>query len=133
MNGIDYHPDGYLLAAIMGAQSFARVPLDAPEEVSEVTLSESIVGDGLALRQDGTLVVVGSSVAEDGSATPEVIVLRSTDGWGTAEVAARVSTPSQPTTAALRDGEMWAVNPHFSGLGAEEPVQVFEIFRIELP
>lgn len=133
LNGIDYHPDGYLLVALMGAQSMARVPLDAPEDLSEVSLSEPIVGDGLALRPDGTLVVVGSSVGEDASPVPEVIILSSADGWNTAEVAARAATPSQPTTAALRGDAIYAVNPHFSGLGAEEPIQVFEIFRVELP
>jgi sugar lactone lactonase YvrE len=133
LNGIDYHPDGYLLVALMGAQSMARVPLDAPGDLSEVALSEPIVGDGLALRPDGALVVVGSSVGEDGSPVSEVIVLSSADGWDTAEVAARAATPSQPTTAALRGDEIYAVNPHFSGLGAEEPLQVFEIFRVEFP
>lgn len=131
LNGIDYHPDGYLLAAIMGTASFVRVPLDAPETLSEVTLPEPITGDGLALRADGTLVVVGSSVAEDGSSAPEVLILRSTDGWATAEVASRAAAPSQPTTAAVRGDAVYAVNPHFSGLGAEQPVEVFEIFRVD--
>jgi sugar lactone lactonase YvrE len=133
LNGIDYHPDGYLLVALMGAQSMARIPLDAPDELTEVALSEPLVGDGLALRFDGTLVVVGSSIGGDGSPVPEVLLLRSMDGWSTAEVSARATTPSQPTTAALRGDAVYAVNPHFSGLGAEEPVQVFEIFRVELP
>ncbi len=133
LNGIDYHPGGYLLASVMDAQSLVRVPLDAPGELSEVTLSEPIIADGLALHPDGALVVVGSSVAEDGSPVAEVIVLSSGDGWSTAEVAARASTPSQPTTAALRGDAVYAVNPHFSGLGAEEPIQLFEIFRVELP
>jgi sugar lactone lactonase YvrE len=133
LNGIDYHPDGYLLVAVMGAQAFVRVPLDAPDQLSDVTLSEPVVGDGLVLRPDGTLLVVGSSIADDGSPSPEVMILRSTDGWETAEIAARASTPSQPTTATLRGDAVWAVNPHFSGLGAEEPVQVFEIFRVDFP
>jgi sugar lactone lactonase YvrE len=133
LNGIEYHPDGYLLAAIMSRQSMVRVPLDAPGELSEVTLSEPIVGDGLTLRPDGTLVVVGSSVAEDGSSVPEVVVLSSSDGWSTAEVASRAAAPTQPTTAALRGEAVYAVNPHFDGLGGEDPVPVFEIFRVDFP
>lgn len=133
LNGIEYHPDGYLLVAVLSGQSMFRVPLDAPEELSEVTLSEPIAGDGLALRSDGTLVVVGNSIGEDGTPTSEVMLLRSDDGWASAEIASRVATPSRPTTAALRGDAVYAVNPHFSGLGAAVPVRVFEIFRVELP
>ena len=78
------------------------------------------------------VVVVGSSIAEDGTPVSEVMLLRSDDGWISAEIASRAATPSQPTTAALRGDAVYAVNPHFSGLGAEEPVRVFEIFRVEL-
>jgi sugar lactone lactonase YvrE len=133
LNGIEYHPDGYLLVAVMSGQAMFRIPLDAPGELSEVALSEPIVGDGLSLRPDGTLVVVGSSVGADGAPVPEVIILSSADGWSSAQVAERASTPSQPTTAALRGDAVYVVNPHFDGLGAEEPVQVFEIFRVYFP
>jgi sugar lactone lactonase YvrE len=133
LNGIEYHPDGYLLAAIMGGQSIVRVPIEDPGDLAEVILSEPIVGDGLALRSDGTLVVVGSSVADDGSPVSEVIILGSTDGWRSAGITARAATPSQPTTAALRGDAVYAVNPHFEGLGADEPVTVFEIFRVDFP
>ncbi|MDP2496859.1 MAG: hypothetical protein Q8W44_02600 [Candidatus Palauibacterales bacterium] len=130
LNGIDYHPDGYLVVAMAGDSTFYRVPLDDPSSLAEVSVSEPISADGIVFRSPTELAVVGTTFRGEEPIT-EVLLLSTDDGWSSASVAGRQVAPLGPTTAAIRDGEVYAVTPHFSGMGGEEPVEVFEIFRVE--
>jgi len=131
LNGIDYHADGYLVVAMAGDRTFYRVPLDDPGSATEISVPEPISADGIVFRSPTELAVVGTTFRGEEPRT-EILLLSSDDGWKSATVAGRQAAPLQPTTAAVRDGEVYAVTPHFSGMGGEEPVEVFEIFRVEL-
>lgn len=130
LNGIDYHPDGYLVVAMAGDSTFYRVPLDDPSSLTEVSMPEPISADGIVFRSPTELAVVGTTFRGEEPIT-EVLLLSTDDGWSTASVAGRRVAPLGPTTAAIRDGQVYAVTPHFSGMGGEQPVEVFEIFRVE--
>lgn len=127
LNGIDHHPDGYLLVVMAGDRTLYRVPLDAPGELSEVELSEPFGADGLVLRDDGALVAVATTGSGEDQRS-EALLLRSDDGWSSARVVDRAPAPGA-TTAAVRDGAVYVVNPHFAEMGGDEPVQAFEIYR----
>lgn len=132
LNGIDYHPDGYLVVAMAGDRTFYKIPLDEPGAMTEVAVPEPISADGIVFRSPTELAVVGTTYGEgEEESRSEVLLLASDDGWESATVAGRRTTPLEPTTAAIRDGQVYAVTPHFSGMGGEEPVEVFEIFRVE--
>lgn len=128
LNGIDHHPDGYLLVAVAGRRTLMRVPVDAPTEMAEVELSEPFAADGLVLREDGDLVAV-SSTGQGESSRDETLVLRSDDGWSSASVVGRAPSPGA-TTGAVRDDAIYVVNPHFGEMGGEGQVPVFEIYRV---
>lgn len=128
LNGIDLHPDGYLLAAVAGRRTLVRVPLDDPGFLEEVELSEPFAADGLHLRENGDLVAVATT-GEGEERRNEALVLRSEDGWRSAEVVARAPAPGA-TTAAERDDAVYVVNPHFEGMGGDGRVPVFEIYRV---
>lgn len=129
LNGIDFHPDGFLLVAVMGRDALVRVPLASPSDLAEVELPEPIAGDGLVLAPDGTLVVVGSTGAA-GDRRSEVVWLASRDGWASAEIVARAPSGGA-TTGTLREGAVYVVHPHFEAMGASEPHPSFEIYRVE--
>ena len=74
LNGVEYHPDGFLLVAMGSARTLYRVPLDQPAAFAEVTLSEPFAGDGLALRADGRLFAAAPYAGE-------ALELASADGW----------------------------------------------------
>lgn len=128
LNGIEHHPDGYLLAAVAGRGALVKVPLEDPSALADVSLPEPIGADGLVLMEDGTLVAVVFGAADD--PTSDVAWLRSDDDWASAEVVARAPSASA-TTATVRDGAVYAVDPHFSALGGGEPHPVFEILRVD--
>lgn len=122
LNGLDVHPDGFLLVAHMGNAQILKIALDG-STVDVVELDEPLSGDGFVLMPDGGLAVVGSVNDVNG-----VYVVRSEDGWATATVAARVEMPGV-TTGAVRDGEIYGVNPRFDDMGADPPTATFEITR----
>ena len=58
MNGLDVHPDGYLLVAKKSDGKLFKVPLDAPKKFTAVKLPEPITaGDGILLA-GGDLVII---------------------------------------------------------------------------
>lgn len=129
-NGIDHHPDGYLIVAMPGRQTLVRVPLDAPAELHDVELPGPLAADGIVLREDGALVAVATPTSAEEGPGSDVVVLRSSDGWRSAEFVGRAPAGGA-TTAALRDGAIYVVNPRFDAMGGEEPPREFRIYRVE--
>jgi sugar lactone lactonase YvrE len=123
LNGIDYHPDGYLLVAKADEGALFKVPLDDPEAFSRVELDAPVSGaDGIVLRPDGALAVVGQPQS--------VFLVRSEDDWATASIVETASLEQPATTAAIRDGEVYAIFAQLSAMGSDDPPDVFPIVRV---
>jgi sugar lactone lactonase YvrE len=101
INGIAWHPGGYLLVGHYATGTLFRVTLGAHPEVTEVAIDRALVGaDGLALRPNGTLAVVTNHIGSSGEEA--VTVLASRTNWRTAHEVAREPWPvSDPTTIAV--------------------------------
>jgi sugar lactone lactonase YvrE len=127
LNGIEYHPRGYLLAAVAGTEKLFRIPLAEPTDLIEVRLPEPISIDGITRQSDGTIVVAAPFA-------PAVISLSSHDDWQSARIEGRapVAATDSTTNTAIRDGAVYAINAHFAQMHGPKPVQTFEIFRVEL-
>jgi sugar lactone lactonase YvrE len=125
LNGIQYHPGGYLLAAVAGANKLLRIPLDNPAGMTEVQLPEPISIDGITLEPDGNVVVAAPF-------TPAVIRLTSRDDWMSTQIVDRMTVAATDTTTntAIRDGVVYALNAHFAQMDGPQPVSAFEIFRV---
>jgi outer membrane protein assembly factor BamB len=94
VNGIS-HSDGVLIVGLTQAGTLLRVPLDNPQNVSAVTLAESLVGvDGILFREDGKLLAVSNSEGK-------LYLLSSTDGWVSATVEATADVPVGATSVTL--------------------------------
>ncbi|MFB9906649.1 SMP-30/gluconolactonase/LRE family protein [Allokutzneria oryzae] len=101
MNGIVWHPNGFLLATRYDTGTLLRIPLDDPSRITEVRLDRPLVGgDGLDLRPDGTLAVVTNAFGGNGKVA--VSVLRGNRDWTEARAVRRVEpwADSQPSTIA---------------------------------
>lgn len=122
LNGIVYHPDGFLIASDYSRGLLWKVPLNDPEALEEVRLPQPLKGpDGLLLKSSTELVAVQSFPADDGSMAGDVTLLASADAWTSAQIEA-VAIPDDldgPTTATLRDGEVWVVNSRFPRIFAD--------------
>ena len=99
LNGIVYHPDGYLLTAKTSDGTLYKVPLATPTAFAAVTSSQSLVGaDGLLLLDNNTLLVVAGS-------QNTVFRMASTDAWTTTRSSGSFATGAvSATTITRRNG-----------------------------
>ena len=121
-NGIDYHPDGYLLVSIIKVNDkgiyekhgLVKVPLNTPNDSTTITIADDLFGgfDGMVITPQGKVIGVTNNRKTGGGNT--LIELSSNDSWKSAQVTqAKEITPS--TTVALTPkGEPYVINQDFS-------------------
>ncbi|MGO1055734.1 SMP-30/gluconolactonase/LRE family protein [Crossiella sp. CA198] len=131
MNGIVWHPRGHLLAVNYATGVLWRIPLANPAALAQVTLPEPLVGgDGLDLRPDGSLTVVTNNLSAPGRVA--IRVLRSTDGWRSAQVTRRAEpwTDTEPTTVTSTPHGSYVLDGRLATLLAGKPVDTFTLRRL---
>ncbi|UOQ74015.1 hypothetical protein [Hymenobacter cellulosilyticus] len=108
LNGIVFHPDGYLLVAKANDGSLFKVPISNPAGFTKVTVTQSLVGaDGLLLFDPQTLLLVSGSQTT-------VFRLTSTNAWVSAAEAGKFATGAvSPTTITRRTpGDAYVLYPY---------------------
>lgn len=137
LNGIVYHPDGYLIAADYTRGLLWKVTLDKEPVLSEIRLPQRLKGpDGLRLKNANELVIVQSFPGPKGRMSGDVTLLSSSDAWASARIVAIAAPPGLdgPTGAALRDGEVWVVNSRYPRLFADvaqaDRTRTFSIIKV---
>lgn len=111
LNGIAYHPDGFLLVGKYNSGELFRIGL-ANKTIEKVALASPLVGaDGFSLMSSGKLLVAVNAGAD------KAVELTSTDGWRSAEVSREVkSIQSMPTAVAKVDKDVWLLNSRLDTL-----------------
>jgi hypothetical protein len=126
LNGIVYHPDGYLLVAKSDDGSLFRIPVDNPTAFSRISIDGDVVGvDGLELLEDNQLMIVTNVLG--GGSSNTVQLLSSSDDWQTAVQTDMFLLPFPATTAARATNAVFIVrgrlenlfNPDFDGTDTE--------------
>ena len=125
INGIEFHPDGFLIAAQAEARGLLRVGLDGA--VTRVEVPEPMGVDGLVFLADGRLAAVART-GEGETGQTEVLLLESADGWGSATIVGRWEAASEATTAAVRGGDVYVIDARFADMGGDAPY--FDITRV---
>lgn len=104
LNGLVVHPDGYLLVIKKSDGALFKVPLDHPEQVSQLDLGNTLVGgDGLLLTNARQLMVIANKVA--GADTNAAFTLGSEDGWRSATLVSQLALGDVYPTTAVRRGD----------------------------
>lgn len=110
LNGIVYHPDGYLLVIHTFSGNLYKIDLVKGEEVKliNVTGGSLMLGDGLELLSPTKLVVAGN---------PAGRLVESTDGWETASLVSTCSGLKHrlATSATVKNGRVYL--SHMIGIG----------------
>ena len=113
LNGIEYHPAGYLIVASPGTGEFIRVPVDNPQRWEMIDLDVPATGvDGVVWASDGSLAGVSNNRSR-------AVKYVSDDNWRSARLTGMASYSGQSTTGAAVGDEIYVVQPHFSD--AEPP------------
>jgi sugar lactone lactonase YvrE len=114
LNGIEYHPAGYLILVSPGTGQLIRVPVNNPGSLSIVELSHPATGgDGIVWAADGSLVSVSNN-------SSNVLKFRSDDNWRSADLVGLATFEGQATTGATVGDDTYVVQPHFADSGAPE-------------
>ncbi|MEZ4668079.1 MAG: SMP-30/gluconolactonase/LRE family protein [Anaerolineae bacterium] len=123
LNGIEFHPDGYLLAAVTGSSSLYKIPLDDPDNVTLVETDMPYSIDGMAFDPNYDLVAVAR--VEAGQV---LVMLSSDDDWATAREQSHVETDGNATTVAIRGDSAYYTKAYFSNPAQE----VYDITQVTL-
>jgi quercetin dioxygenase-like cupin family protein/sugar lactone lactonase YvrE len=112
LNGIVYHPKGYLLTVKKSTGALYRIPLAAPERFARVQVPGNFTGgDGLLLSGDDQLVVIANRTPAHKS--EKAFVLKSTDDWASAKLVDSIALgDSYPTTCAALGNKLYALSSH---------------------
>lgn len=129
LNGIVYHPDGYLLVNHMALGKLLKVDL-ASKQVQAVALDKPISGaDGMVLINSSTLGVVKNGLTGD---TKQIVRLVSQDGWRHAnETGTATVGEVTPTTATMVGASVYVIDARLSELfdGKGSRSRIFMIER----
>jgi sugar lactone lactonase YvrE len=112
LNGIAFHPDGYLLVGKYNSGDLFRVTIADPKRIERVKLPQALKGaDGFSLVDAQHLVVVLNLGAD------KTVELVSTDGWASAQIARETKSATSMPTAATRAGkDVWVLNSRLDTL-----------------
>jgi sugar lactone lactonase YvrE len=127
LNGIVWHPSGFLLVAQNGNGSLLKVDVANPKNVAKVMIGQFFPGaDGLWLNDNNTLTLV-----QNGGVN-KVFKIKTTDAWATAKPTEATGPEDRfayPSTAAIAGTETWIMNANFSELaeGNNAPSKKFSI------
>jgi sugar lactone lactonase YvrE len=107
LNGIVYHPDGYLLTAKTSDGTLFKVPISNPVGFTTVAKSQNLTGaDGLLLFDNNTLLVVAGSQST-------VYRMTTADAWAnTASTGSFATGAVSPTTITKRGSDAYVLYPY---------------------
>lgn len=102
LNGIVYHPDGYLISAKSNSGELFKISLKG--DVTKIKIQQSFNGgDGLILMLDGSLAIIQNS--------GKISRLISSDNWVSATVSQTLKTGLEfPTTGVLVGKNLYVLN-----------------------
>jgi len=112
LNGIVYHPQGFLIAVKKSTGALYRIPLAEPQRFARIQTPRDLVGgDGLLLVGHDQLVVIANKTPA--AASEAVFVLESSDAWKSAQqVEMRPLGATYPTTCAALGGKLYSLSSH---------------------
>ena len=133
LNGIVYHPDGYLIVAHYAHGLLYKIPVANPANTTQIELSFTPIGaDGLELIDKNTLLMV---VNKSGAVKLNAAyTLQTTNNWKTAKTV-KISALNDgfPTTTTKKGNKVFTLYSHLDQMlsGTKPGTKNFSIERIK--
>lgn len=130
LNGIVWHPKGFLIVGHSTNGALYKVPTDNPDLVEKIRIDGFFPGaDGLLVDQQGELALVQNRGAN------KVYNIRSVNNWQSAKIIAAtllVDRFDNPTTLSKKDGSLYALNAKLNELSDKTrvPSKEFSLQRV---
>ena len=125
-NGIDFHPDGYLLASLVSVDKkglyanygLVKIPVDDPAAAKVVNIESGFTGfDGMVIIDNGNVVGVTNNGTSPGGNV--LIELAGQNGWESAKVIHSKAITASTTVAVTPSNMNYVINQDFSSNTAE--------------
>ena len=133
MNGIVYHPDNYLIVGKYDEGKLFKIPLDNPENFTEITLNSALnTVDGILLTDDDTIVLVSNNLT-GASFNETAYQIKTSDNWTTGSVTGTFTNfeGTFPTTATSIDDTVYVIDSYIDKLfTVDTSVETFKIKKI---
>ena len=109
LNGIRYHPNGYLIVVKKSEGLLFKIPLNNPESFHAIQLPKKLVGgDGLVMVDNNQMIVITNKAS--GQSLNTAFSLYSDDDWQTASVKEELLFDDvYPTTGTIKNNEIFVV------------------------
>lgn len=132
LNGIVYHPDGYLIVAKKSEGALFKVPLDNPEAFNQIQTEQKFIGtDGLLLVDNDSLVVITNRVS-GGFISNTVFALRNDDNWESATIFDNYRTGDMyPSTGTIKEKSIYIIYGRLNTLSGSDITTPIEEFKIQ--
>jgi sugar lactone lactonase YvrE len=116
LNGIIFHPEGFLIVTKKDDGALFKVPLENPGSFSRIKLSGSLRGsDGLVLVGKDNLAVICNKTPN--AVSNAVVSVRTSDHWNTATIVEQLSVGDvYPTTGTVKDDKLYIVHSRLNTL-----------------
>jgi sugar lactone lactonase YvrE len=121
-NGIDFHPDGYLLVSLLTVNekglydnyALVKVPLDNPTNTTKVEINDKAFSgfDGMVINSDGDIIGVTNNQKTPGGNT--LIKLSSDSNWKSANIIHKKDIPASTTVAITPENDNYVINQDFT-------------------
>ena len=121
-NGIDFHPDGYLLVSLLTVNEkglydnygLVKIPVNDAKSAQVIKFeNEGFTGfDGMVLKSDGNVVGVTNNGTSPGGNT--LVELSSNDNWTSAKVIHSKTIPASTTVAITPGNKNYVINQDFT-------------------
>jgi sugar lactone lactonase YvrE len=108
INGIVYHPRGFLLVDNSNTGRLYKIDSHDPAKVSRIEIDQYFLGaDGMILKDENTLVMVVNG------GNDKIFEIRTEDNWQSATLAKTTLTADRftyPATATQKGDDVWVIN-----------------------
>ena len=131
LNGIVYHPQGFLIVNNNSQGALYKVDLKNPKNITRIKVKDLFPGaDGMLTGTAGSLILVQNKSVD------KVYQLTSTDNWQTAEVQGSTSAEDrfqQPSTGTMVNGQVYVLNSKMNELAdpTKHPSKEFSIQLVQ--
>ena len=132
MNGLVYHPHGFLIVAKYNEARLFKVPIHNPEAFAEIEIENKNFNtiDGLLLMNNRTLALVNNGFEEDEYADG-VYKLKSKDQWNSARSKKFfVTGPAFPTTVEKVGKNLFVIHAKLNKLFSGQSASEFKIQKV---
>ncbi len=113
LNGILYHPNGYLIVSNYATRKLFKIPLSDPSDLQEIKIDQKgfaediLTADGLVLMDPQTLILASNNLAGGSNGVYKLI---SRDDWSSASVIDKFKTGNTfPTTLAKAGDQVFVL------------------------